>query len=131
MRTLIVEDEFTSRMQLQYFLAVYGKCDIAVNGTEAVEAFKLATDAKNPYDLICLDIGLPGKDGHQALKEIRDMEMQIGKSRSNSAKIFMTTAMGDMKTIIKSYHELCDEYMKKPIDKETLDEMLKKHKLVV
>lgn len=36
MKTLIVEDDFTSRLFLQTFLARYGKCHIAVNGKQAV-----------------------------------------------------------------------------------------------
>ena len=43
MRTLIVEDDFTSRLLLQSLLAQYGECHIAVNGREAVEAFALRT----------------------------------------------------------------------------------------
>ena len=56
MRSLIVEDEFTSRMQIKYFLDEYGSCDIAVNGLEAIEAYKMAIELQKPYDLICLDI---------------------------------------------------------------------------
>ena len=40
MKTLIVEDDFTSRLFLQTFLSRYGECHIAVNGKEAVEAFR-------------------------------------------------------------------------------------------
>jgi DNA-binding NarL/FixJ family response regulator len=38
MKTLIVEDDFTSRLLLQEFLKSYGPLHIAVNGKEAVEA---------------------------------------------------------------------------------------------
>jgi uncharacterized protein YktA (UPF0223 family) len=38
MKTLIVEDDFTSRLLLQEFLKSYGPFHIAVNGKEAVEA---------------------------------------------------------------------------------------------
>ena len=51
MRSLIVEDEFTSRMQIKYFLEKYGPCDTVVNGSEAVKAFKMAIAARQPYDL--------------------------------------------------------------------------------
>ena len=45
MRTLIVEDDFTSRLLLQSFLSQYGECHIAVNGKEAVEAFRAAQES--------------------------------------------------------------------------------------
>jgi two-component system chemotaxis response regulator CheY len=44
MKTLIVEDDFTSRLFLQKILSPYGECHIAVNGNEAVQAFQMATD---------------------------------------------------------------------------------------
>jgi two-component system chemotaxis response regulator CheY len=44
MRTLIVEDDFTSRLLLQSFLSEYGECHIAVNGREAVAAFRTAQE---------------------------------------------------------------------------------------
>jgi len=45
MRTLIVEDDFTSRYLLQSFLAPYGECHSALNGREAVDAFRLEEKA--------------------------------------------------------------------------------------
>ena len=130
MRSLIVEDEFTSRMQIKYFLEEYGHCDIAVNGLEAVEAYKMANDAKKPYDLICLDINLPEKNGHQVLEEIRKMEEETGKSPANPVKIFMATAMDSMRNVIDAYYGLCDEYLTKPIEKEKLVAKLREHKLI-
>ena len=41
MKTLIVEDDPTSRLLLQEYLKVYGAIDVAVNGKEAVEAVRL------------------------------------------------------------------------------------------
>jgi two-component system chemotaxis response regulator CheY len=43
MRTLIVEDDFTSRLLLQTFLSRYGECHVAINGKEAVEAVRVKT----------------------------------------------------------------------------------------
>jgi len=63
MKTLIVEDDFTSRLLLQEFLNPYGPSHIAVNGAEAVEAVTAALDAGEPYNLICLDIMMPEMDG--------------------------------------------------------------------
>jgi len=130
MRSLIVEDEFTSMMQIKYFLEEHGRCDIAMNGAEALEAYKTAIVAKQPYDLICLDIRLPKKDGHQVLKEIRRIEGENGRSYANAAKIFMTTVLTDMR-IASSYGvDVCDEYLTKPIEKEKLEEKLRQHKLI-
>jgi two-component system chemotaxis response regulator CheY len=129
MRSLFVEDEFTSRMQLKYFLEEYGNVDIAVNGTEAVEAYRMALSTDKPYNLICLDIKLPEKDGHQVLEEIRRIEARIGRYYENPVKIFMTTAVANIESVYDS-RGLCNEYLLKPIEKATLIERLKKHNLI-
>ncbi|MFY9978728.1 MAG: response regulator [Candidatus Sulfotelmatobacter sp.] len=116
MRTLIVEDDFTSRLLLQSFLAQYGECHIAVNGTEAVAAFRAALENQQPYDLICMDIMMPEMDGQAAIQEIRAIEEAGGIISSNGAKIIMTTALDDVKNVVQSFRSLCDAYLFKPVD---------------
>jgi CheY-like chemotaxis protein len=81
MKTVIVEDDFTSRLLLQEFLEQYGAIHIVVDGKEAVEAMRSAMDAGEPYDLVCLDIMMAVMDGQQTLKEMRGLEA----SRNNFA----------------------------------------------
>lgn len=120
MNTLIVEDDFVSRLVLQEMLKVFGPCHVAVNGKEAVLAVELALGMDTPYDLICLDILMPEMDGHDALKQIRVLEQQAGIGSSQGAKIVMTTAMDDTRSVMDSFYELCDAYLFKPIDKAKL-----------
>jgi hypothetical protein len=61
---LVVEDELTSRELLKVILEPYGTIQTVADGIEAMKAFNLAL-AKQPYDLICLDIMLPKMDGQQ------------------------------------------------------------------
>jgi two-component system, chemotaxis family, chemotaxis protein CheY len=117
MKTLIVEDDFTSRKLLQEILKHYGQGDIAVNGVEAVDAMSIALEAEKPYDLICLDIMMPEMDGHSALREIRMLEEIRGIPPSKRTKIIMTTALASMKDVMAAYHGMCDAYLLKPIEK--------------
>jgi two-component system chemotaxis response regulator CheY len=130
MKTLIVEDDFTSRLLLQEFLKGYGPSHIAVNGKEAVEAVRLALESGEHYDLICLDIMLPEMDGQQALAEIRSLEKSKGIISSNGAKIIMTTGVNDLKTVSASYYNLCDAYLTKPLQRAKLIEELRSMKLI-
>ncbi len=116
MRTLIVEDDFTSRLLLQSFLSSYGECHIAVNGREAVAAFRAAQESKQRYDLICMDIMMPEMDGQAAVEEIRALEEAGGTLSTSGVKIIMTTALDDVKNVIQSFRALCDAYLFKPID---------------
>ncbi|MCX7823677.1 MAG: response regulator [Syntrophobacterales bacterium] len=130
MKTLIVEDDFTSRVLLQEILCHYGPCHIAVNGKEAVEAVKVAIEAGEPYDLICLDIMMPGMDGHEALQKIREIEERHGFFSKRGAKIVMVTALHNIKNISLAYKNLCDAYIIKPLDKNKLLDELKKLRLI-
>ncbi len=77
-KTLIVEDELTSRVLLRELLKRFGPPHVAMNGTEAVEAVRVALQAGEPFDLICLDIMMPEMDGQEALKRIRQLEEEAG-----------------------------------------------------
>ncbi|HUK23692.1 MAG TPA: response regulator [Terriglobales bacterium] len=116
MRSLIVEDDFTSRLLLQTFLARYGDCHVAVNGKEAVEAFRIAKDTGRDYNLICMDIMMPEMDGQTAVRQIRALEEGEGTMSSSGVKIVMVTALDDVKNVVESFKALCDAYLFKPVD---------------
>jgi len=120
MRILIVEDDFVSRTVLTRFLAPYGQSDIASNGFEGIEAFTLAL-AGEGYGLVCLDIMMPGMNGQDVLKEIRDKEMQAGIPQKKAAKIIMTTSLQAPKDVFSAFYQGgCDCYLTKPIERKTL-----------
>jgi two-component system chemotaxis response regulator CheY len=116
LRMLLVEDDVASRLVLQTFLSRFGECHIAVNGRDAVEAFREAAGQGDRYDLICMDIMMPLVDGIEAVRQVRALEEADGILSSSGAKIIMTTAVDDIHEVARSYHELCDGYLVKPID---------------
>jgi len=130
MKTLIVEDDLTSRRFLETFISRYGECHVAVNGKEAADAFRKAADNGLPFDLICMDIRMPEMGGKEAVKQIRAMEKARGVNPTRGVKIIMTTSLTDMKEIIQSFQELCDAYLFKPIDTAELLSKIKSFQLV-
>jgi two-component system chemotaxis response regulator CheY len=116
LRALLVEDDFASRLVLQAFLSRYGECHIAVNGREAVEAFRSALSRGQGYDLIRMDIMMPEMDGREAVRQVRALEMECGIRSTRGAKIVMTTAVDDVREVIRCFRELCDAYLIKPVD---------------
>ena len=127
MRVLIVDDDFDSRRLMQKILYPYGYCDVAVDGEEAVEAFRRAHTDGEPYDLVCLDIIMPNVDGQQALREIRDIEKEKGVAQTDAVKVIMVSALDDSKELHDAFFlGEATSYLVKPIRKQTLvDEMRK------
>ncbi len=130
MRILIAEDDYASRRFMQNFLSRYGECDVTVDGKEALDAFLMALEEKEPYDLICLDIMMPLLDGYEVLRAIREKEKEEQISEEEESKVIMTTALGDSRTVKKAFDLGCVAYAGKPIDKEKFERQLKKLGLI-
>lgn len=130
MKVLIAEDDFASRKFMLRFFEKYGECDVTVDGKEAVEAYKMAIECGEPYDLICLDIMMPEMDGHQALRAIRKIEEESGIAEDERVKIVMTTALSETRHVTKAFENGCTAYAGKPINQDKLEAMLKKFKLI-
>ena len=124
MRILIAEDDLVSRKFLSTFLSKYGECDQVVDGLETVDAFLLALEEKEPYDLICLDVMMPKADGVNALKAIRSLEKQNGVAPEKRARIIMTTALEEAQFVRAAFDSGCEAYAAKPIDTKKFTEVM-------
>lgn len=131
MRVLIVEDDLTSRRLLQSVLSPYGQCDFAVNGREALESYKLAMEGGEPYGLVCLDIMMPELDGHEVLRQIRQLETVKNIPQNQVTKVIVTSSLGDSTNVIGAFQEGCEAYLEKPIETEKLLNQLGKLGLIV
>lgn len=130
MRILIAEDDLVSRKMLSKFLSSYGQCDITVDGMEALEAFMLAWDEEDPYDLICLDIMMPELDGLRTLKTIRDLEREKDVEDNKRVKIIMTTALDNVGTVQEAFETGSEAYAAKPLDLAKLEDVMKRLNLI-
>ncbi len=126
MKSLIVEDDFAARKLMQRWLTDFSDCDIAVNGIEAVDAFRKASEEGAPYDLICLDIMMPKMNGHQALEAIRKVESERGTAGLDCVKVIMTTALNDPKHVLGAFKGGCEGYIVKPVSKQKLFDEIEK-----
>jgi len=130
MKILLAEDDFVTRKFMTEFLSKYGECDVTVDGMEAVDAFMMALEDDEPYDLVCLDIMMPTMDGYQALMGIRNLEKERNITGDDQAKIIMTTALNEEKNVKMAFELGCTVYSGKPIDKEKFEQVLKKFNLI-
>lgn len=130
MKILLAEDDFVTRKFMTGFLSKYGECDVTVDGMEAVDAFMMALEDEEPYDLVCLDIMMPVMDGYQALMGIRNLEKERNIPKEKQAKIIMATALNDEKNVKMAFELGCTVYSGKPIDQEKFEQVLKKFGLI-
>lgn len=130
MRILLAEDDFVTRKFMTGFLSKYGECDVTVDGMEAVDAFMMALEDEEPYDLVVLDIMMPVMDGYQALMGIRNLEKERNIPEEKQAKVIMATALNDEKNVKMAFELGCTVYSGKPIDQEKFEHVLKRFDLI-
>ncbi|MHC1701242.1 MAG: response regulator [Humidesulfovibrio sp.] len=125
MRILIAEDDLASARYMEGLMSRYGECLVTSDGEQALAAFEAALDEGRPFQLVCLDIMMPHKNGQEALQGIRALEQQRGIKSSQEAKIVMTTALGDVRSVMGAYKEGATAYVTKPIVPERMFETLR------
>ena len=130
MKILLAEDDFVTRKFMVNFLSKYGECDVTVDGMEAVDAFMMALEDGEPYDLVCLDIMMPVMDGYQSLVGIRNLDKERNVPADKAAKVIMTTALNDEKNVKMAFELGCTVYSGKPIDQDRFEQALKKLDLI-
>lgn len=95
MRFLIVDNDFETRSHVQKILRPFGSVDIAIDGEEAIEAVFYSLKENDPYCLITMAIFMPNISGHQALREIRQIEREFAVHESERVSIIMLSGMHD------------------------------------
>lgn len=109
MRILLVEDELDLQSILVKRLrAAYYSVDACSNGLDALDYIHMAT-----YDVIVLDIMIPGIDGLQVLQKIR--------SENNKTPVLLLTAKDSIEDRVKGLDVGADDYLVKPF---AFDELL-------
>ncbi|HML63085.1 response regulator [Solidesulfovibrio sp.] len=121
MRALIVDDDFYSRSFLEYILHPYAACDAAVNGEDAIMAFKKALEGGTPYGLVFMDLLMPVVDGPKALNELREIEKDFGVADDACCKIIITSVLEDGEdTHNAMYLGGATSFLQKPVDEKSI-----------
>src|SRR6185369_7431030 len=121
MKCLIVDDEVFCREFVATLLSTVADCHQAGSGEEALEKYKAAVANGKPYDLVILDIMMPGMSGHDAAKEIRALEKAQRTENKDEVKILMLTALNSANAAMDSFCEAQSAaYLVKPVSKDGL-----------
>ena len=116
LKILIAEDDETSEMLLVKVIdSISHEVLHSTTGIEAVEICR-----KNPdIDLVLLDIRMPGMNGYEAARLIRQFNQEV--------VIIAQTAYGLSGDKEKAMTAGCNDYLSKPIDKDELILLIQKH----
>lgn len=113
-KILIVDDERNIRTTLKMCLSGEGyEIETAVNGEDGLEKAE-----KDKYDLIFLDIKMPGMNGMEVLEELR--------KRGNKTNIVIMTAYGTIEDAVKAMKLHAVDFIPKPFTPEEIRETAKK-----
>lgn len=130
LKSLIVEDDFATRHLEASLLNRYGICDVAVDGREALDAFRSALEEGESYDLVILDILLPELSGHEVLEGMRRLEDDQRIGGLDRAKIVVVSTVSEHRSIRQSFAEQADAYLIKPITRKKIREELSRLKIL-
>jgi putative two-component system response regulator len=107
---LIVDDQMQNIELLEAYLAPHGYEIIrAVNGEDALDKL-----SRTQIDLILLDIMMPGMDGFEVTRRVRQSE------KNHLLPIILVTALWETEDRIKGIEAGCDDFISKPLDKSEL-----------
>jgi two-component system alkaline phosphatase synthesis response regulator PhoP len=105
-RVLIVEDEHHLAEGLRFNLEAEGfEAEVLDNGDRALERL---LDPAAHFDLVVLDVMLPGKDGFTVARELRQ--------RNHFVPILMLTARGRPEDVLNGFAAGADDYLAKPAE---------------
>src|SRR5579872_1235002 len=107
-RILIIDDEAAIRESLETLLSLEGYAvESAENGELGLERI-----AEQPFDLVLLDLALPGRNGIEILGSIRD--------RQPALPVIMITAYGTVGNVVDAIRGGAQNFVQKPWDNEKL-----------
>ncbi len=127
LRVLIIEDEPVNRQYLLLALRKHGECLAVDSGEAGLVAHRRALDQGQPFDVVFLDIQLPGINGLKALELLRAEEDERDIPEASRAQVIVTTVMDDDQTALRAFIQgHAASFLTKPFRTGQLeDELLK------
>ncbi len=108
MKILLLEDDYLYKVTIKDFLEEFEyEVDDFDDGNDALDAIY-----DNSYALLLLDIRVPGIDGYEILKEIRQNGI--------FTPVIMLTSLTDIHNLSLGYELGCSDYLRKPFELKEL-----------
>jgi DNA-binding NtrC family response regulator len=112
-RILIVDDELSVRSSLEEWFKEDGfLVETAEDGQAALRAME-----RGPYDIVLLDLKMPGMDGISVQKRVREIDPE--------ATIIILTAYASVQTAVEALKLGAFDYVTKPVDPDDLSNLVR------
>jgi len=109
MKILLLEDDYTLSISIEEFLVDIGhEVKVFSNGIDAQDSIY-----ENSYDIAVLDVKVPGLDGFELLKELRNDK--------NDIPVIFMTSFAEIESMEEGYRIGCCDYIRKPFDLKELE----------
>ncbi|MFJ4919009.1 response regulator [Streptomyces sp. NPDC088725] len=109
-RVLLVDDHQVVRRGLRTFLEVQGDIEVVGEASDGEEGVARAEELRP--DVVLMDIKMPGTDGIEALRRLREL--------ANPAKVLIVTSFTEQRTVVPALRAGASGYVYKDIDPEAL-----------
>ena len=119
-RILIVEDDPAVRDVVEHALAREGMGTLAVGSGEAALE-RLREGEQGVFDLVVLDVMLPGMDGISVCRELREAD------KNSDVPVLMLTARDDETSVVVGLEVGADDYVTKPFSPRELVSRVRAH----
>ncbi len=112
-RILIVDDELSVRGSLEEWFREDGfRVETAEDGPAALRAME-----RGPFDIVLLDLKMPGMDGIEVQKRVRDIDP--------AATVIILTAYASVETAVAALKLGAYDYVTKPVDPDDLSNLVR------
>jgi PAS domain S-box-containing protein len=125
---LVAEDNEINALLMRTLLTRLGHHPvITINGEQALESWIAASTAGTPYDLVLMDVQMPGLDGIETTRRIRAREADHKMRRTPIIALTANALVNDRYACLQAG---MDDFLVKPLDRDKLNEMLTNMHLV-
>ncbi|MFC9627182.1 response regulator [Streptomyces sp. NPDC056930] len=109
-RVLLVDDHQVVRRGLRTFLEIQDDIEVVGEASDGAEGVA-RTEELRP-DVVLMDIKMPGTDGIEALRKLRELE--------NPAKVLIVTSFTEQRTVVPALRAGASGYVYKDVDPDAL-----------
>ncbi len=113
-RLLVVDDDSGQRETLAAFLRDLGaEVDEAGDGDQALQRLR-----GGHFDLVITDLRMPELDGHELLREVKQLNPEIG--------VILVTAYGTVEGAVRCLRDGADDYLLKPLELDEVEHVVRR-----